>query len=257
MKNLFTALLLAGAATTAHAQTKISVGPRLGANLSSFSTSGANAGTTKSIFSGQFGAALDINFGGFSFQPALLYTQKGSELNYNETQNYGSGSGQYQYTSSETVTIKATPRINYLEIPLNLVYTSASSGFQVFAGPYLAFGMGGNMEYNYQDTRVEKYGGSTNNNSISQAGTVNIDFADKYPDPNSFNAPPTSIQFRKFDAGLNGGIGYRRGPVQAQLGYSLGLSNLIPNDNKGQDVNYTAKNRSIQLAATYFFDLSK
>ncbi|WP_201979871.1 outer membrane beta-barrel protein [Hymenobacter rubidus] len=255
------ALLFVGSAFAAQAQTKISAGPRLGGNLSTFNTTGSNTGTASNIFSGQFGAAMDISFGGFSFQPALLYTQKGSELNFTSTQNSSSGGSGYSYTYSETVTIKATPRINYFEIPLNLVYTAEGSGFQVFAGPYLAFGLGGTFEYDYKDvsTDTQTYGGTTytSNHNEAQAGKVDVTFDDKYPNPNLLSAPPTSIPFRKFDMGLNGGVGFRRGPVQVQAGYSMGFNNLIPNDSDGKDVGITAKNRSIQLAATYLFELSK
>ena len=72
---------------------------------------------------------------------------------------------------------------------------------------------------------------------------------------NTDNGNPTSptltATMRKFDAGFNGGIGYRLG--RAQLGYDLGLVNFVPNDADGQDTGSKGYHRGFQLTATHFF----
>ena len=69
---------------------------------------------------------------------------------------------------------------------------------------------------------------------------------------------------RRLDAGVNFGLGYRKGPLQVQLGYGLGLRNLHqrPLVNGFHDVasfhNFNADpgyNRVAQLTATYFLEL--
>ena len=58
---------------------------------------------------------------------------------------------------------------------------------------------------------------------------------------------------RRYDAGLNLGMGYRQGPVQPQLGYGIGLGNLVPLNSDDSDSGKKAQNRVLQLSANYFF----
>ena len=226
MNKLLTALLLtgslAGAATTARAQTTVTFGPRLGANVSTFSYRGAQQGFDDPKATGgvQVGGTANISFGNFAFQPSVIFTQKGAKL---------TGSGRFVDSGFATnYQTAATVKPAYLELPLNMVYTAGGDhGFQVFAGPYVAFGVGGNGSYNITLN-------ATNNG-------------------NGLSAPPLTATFRRFDAGLNAGVGYRVGPVQAQLGYGLGLVNFIPNDSDGQDTGSKGYHRALQLNATYFF----
>lgn len=78
MKHIFTALLLTGglatATTAAQAQKSISFGPRLGLNVSKFSTSGTESyfGSDNKYVTGvQVGGTLDIELTDrLSFQPS-------------------------------------------------------------------------------------------------------------------------------------------------------------------------------------------
>jgi hypothetical protein len=257
VKNIATTLATTGAlclaALAGQAQTTISFGPRLGANLTTFSYSGASTGleNTSSRVGVQVGGTVNIAFGNFAFQPSLLFTQKGAKLTAAQTDNSGS------YTTTASVELK--PRLHYLELPLNMVYTSEGDhGFQLFAGPYVALGVGGGGDYrvslastdpqlspfagNYPGSLTVEYGNRQNDNSAATGGTGS----------GGLGAPTLTLTARRFDAGLNGGIGYRVGPVQAQLGYSLGLVNFVPNDPDGQDTGSKAYHRGFQLAATYF-----
>jgi hypothetical protein len=259
VKNFASTLASTGAlclaALAGHAQTTISFGPRLGANLSTFSYKGEATGleNTSSRVGVQVGGTLNIGFGNFAFQPSLLFTQKGAKLTAAQTDNSGG------YITSASVEIK--PRLHYLELPLNMVYTSEGDhGFQLFAGPYVALGVGGGGSYQVSlsstDPQLSSFAGT-------YPGSLAVEYGDRQNDNSAatggagsgglgFGAPTLTLTARRFDAGLNGGIGYRLGPVQAQLGYSLGLVNFVPNDPDGQDTGSKAYHRGFQLAATYF-----
>ncbi|MDO7854648.1 porin family protein [Hymenobacter convexus] len=264
MKNLFSALLLTagivGAATTAQAQSSIEFGPRLGLNISTFSYQYPNipvglSNEAKALTGVQVGGTLNMSFGKIAFQPSLLFSQKGAELKFSAVDNTS-----VPYVT--TVNYVAKPKLNYLEIPLNVVYTSQEDhGFQLFAGPYVAFGVGGsgtsNLTITSNDPDVLITGAA---NSFPVALTIeygsrqNANEQLNNASNNGINSSPTVIAtFRRFDAGLNAGVGYRFGPFQAQLGYGLGLLNLTPNDPDGNETNGKIYNRGFQLAANYFF----
>lgn len=230
---------LTGAATTAQAQSALSIGPRLGLNMATVTASGDNSSEVdpKNIFTPQVGVTLDLNFGGkFSFQPSLLYSQKGFKTEESGTESFGGNTITYSGST--------TARINYLELPLNFVFTTGGTqGFQVFAGPYLALGVGGKAEYQFS---VKDSQGLLNS---SESGSSPVKFANQEPS----NSNGNTSYVRQFDAGLNAGMGYRQGPIQVQLAYGLGLGNLVPLNSDGSDTGEKAQNRVLQLSANYFF----
>ena len=135
MKTLFYALLLttglAGAATTARAQSSFSIGPRLEANMATVAISDENSAQAnlRNLFGPQIGLTPDMGFGGrFAFQPSLRYSQKGFKTSESGTESFNGTTVTYPGTS--------TLLVNYLELPLNFVFTTGGTqGFQVFAGP--------------------------------------------------------------------------------------------------------------------------
>lgn len=253
----FSFLLLLGglAATTAQAQTRISFGPRLGGNLMSATAAaidqsvltGVDYSYTKSaLLGGQVGLSASIGSGHWEVQPALILTQKGLRQKLAATYSFGI------LTIQENDQIDT--RAHYLELPINVVYCLGQdgNGFQLFAGPYVAIGVGGRASYSLALT--------TNDPSMpgdSYNGSQQVAFGNTFvePDPNS-NGPGIEARLRRFDAGLNAGVGYRRGPVQVQLGYGLGLLNVQPDYPASYQVENTkAYLRTVQLAATYYFPL--
>ena len=91
-------------------------------------------------------------------------------------------------------------------------------------------------------------------------------FQDAYPgaapvspsdtSPTVFEASSGAIVARRFDAGLNAGIGYRIGSLQTQLGYGLGLVNQQPGKASTQREELPAYyQRVVTLTASYFFKL--
>ena len=227
---------------TASAQPTFKLGVRGGLNRASSTVEAASispssqyyySASKSAIYAWQAGAVLDVAFHRFSLQPALVFSQKGEQFDAAT-----SISGFAGVSSTEVSTIN---RYNWLELPVNVVYTR--HGFQVFAGPYVALGVGG-----------RQHGTGKNTYSVGILGFQSYDFDGKIhygPDSNN----------RRLDAGVNFGIGYQRGPLQMQLGYGLGLRNLHQSNSNqlyynGHDFNQDAAyNRVMQLTGTYFFKL--
>ncbi|MEQ8580613.1 MAG: porin family protein [Marinoscillum sp.] len=65
----------------------------------------------------------------FAIQPEFLFTQKGSEIQYD---GFLGGSGKYRFN------------LNYLEVPVLAV--AKIGGFNIHAGPYLGFLVGANVK---------------------------------------------------------------------------------------------------------------
>ena len=244
MKKLFSiglvgsALLLAASA----AQAQVSVGPRVGLNVTnlSYDLDGKDDTDSKYQYGAQVGATLNAQFGNLSVQPSLLFTMKGDRAEVSDTKSTTIG-GQ---TFSSTFVSKQTLRLNYLELPVNLVYSTngAEGGFQVFAGPYVALGLSGKATAKTTSTVTS---GSTSQTRTSSDDS-DVEFASK-------EGKDDKAYLRNIDAGFNMGVGYKVGGIQAQLGYGLGLSNLIPNDANDKKPDITVRNRGFQLALSYFF----
>jgi hypothetical protein len=267
MNNLFTATLLTAGLVTldlgAQAQSTVTFGPRLGLNVSTFSYKYGEipeelSNEASYVTGVQVGGTANISFGKLAFQPSLLFSQKGAELKFSAEDKSNA-----PYTT--TVTYTAKPKLNYLEIPLNLVYNvnGEDGGFQVFAGPYVAFGVGGDgssrLAIDSDDPSLVALGavtsipigldieyGERQNPNEDLEGSVNGG------SPTS-SSPKVIATFRRLDAGLNAGVGYRMGPYQLQLGYGLGLVNFSPKDPDGNDTGGEIYNRSFQVSANYFF----
>ncbi|MGI4734958.1 MAG: outer membrane beta-barrel protein [Janthinobacterium lividum] len=244
--SLATLLLSTGAAS---AQTTFRLGVRGGANraLTTVAAASNSTGTypysyaadKSAIYAWQGGLIAEWARGKFALQPGLQFSQKGEKFNTSTTISGITGD-----SHSQTV---STNRCNWLELPLNLVYTlHGDYGLQLFAGPYVALAVGGRQ----RGTTYPFYGPAIDSKPFDfdkQAGYG--------PDTNN----------RRLDAGVNFGVGYRQGPVQVQLGYSLGLRNLhqatqddmfdpgfFRNRNFNADAAY---NRVAQLTGSYFFSL--
>ena len=236
MQHKYFALLAGLLLTASAAQAQITFGPRLGLNLTTVAIetdSPAGPVDRRYLASGQVGVALNAQFGKLAFQPAVVISQKGYKGKNQET----------PYFKNDIV---QTVRLNYVEVPLNLVFTTGGEqGFQVFAGPYVALGLGGNYtvkgDWEYNDGFVRDRG------TIDQHGDVK--FVSKYPN----NSTSKDEHFRAVDFGLNAGLGYKINAFQVQLGYGLGLANTLPKTPDGKEPRDKVRNRGLQLMAGYFF----
>lgn len=129
---------------------------------------------------------------------------------------------------------------NYLEVPINFAYKI--SDFQVYAGPYVAIGIGGKMKYD-----VSFDGESESDEAKLKPAFGEVSDGDLADDEDAYSA---------LDYGLNFGIGYQVGPILINAGYSLGLGNVTPSyegDDDGDRADYKMSNRVISLSFSYFF----
>lgn len=238
MQHLFTCFaagLLLSAAPAA-AQTTFRLGVRGGAHQAQMTMAGSRTASPHQVDKGevytwQTGIVLEASTGNFALQPALLFSQKGFGFDAVDAVVGVAGTDTWRSAGSD--------RYNWLELPLNVVYTwHGDYGLQLFAGPYVALAVGG-----------QQRGTSTFNSWTGAIYTNSIDR--KLADSSVSNS-------QRLDAGVNFGIGYRQGPLQVQLGYGLGLRNLyelaqrISPESSSPSATY---NRVVHLTGTYFFAL--
>lgn len=227
---LASAMLLAGAGA---AQAQVTIGPRIGLNLANVQTDLEDSDDidTDMKVGAQAGVTLNAQFGNLAFQPSLLFSQKGFTFDETESETING----VTYTGKS----KVDASLSYLDIPLNLVYTTGGDeGFQIFAGPYVGIGLGGTVK--------SEFSFSGGGQSFSEDDSMKVQFANEEGDDDD------KVYFRSLNAGLNGGIGYKAGPFQAQVGYSLGLTNMLPNNDSDDDS--SIKDRTAQFSVSYFFN---
>lgn len=121
-------------------------------------------------------------------------------------------------------------RINYVEVPLNLIYVPklGTGNLMLGFGPYMAFGVGGKVEFTNGEVHNVKF------------------------EENVTNMQPRTAYYRKTDAGLNVLAGYDFGKVSLQLNGQLGLMNIYPQFNGVQP---TAKLRNTGFGLSAGIDL--
>ena len=216
---------------TAHAQKAFSVGPRVGLGLATAHFLDA-PGLTSSTSRGGFEAGLtgNVQVGHFAVQPSVLFSQKGY-------QSTGGLSGFEIFGHYEQTT-----RLNYLTVPLNLAFTLGhdGQGMQVFAGPYVGLFVGGHYA---RQEHISDYPGGT---SYTAETTGKVQVGSEYADYGRHYS-------KRFDGGVQAGLGYRFHGVLVQACYSVGLRALNAQYRSG---GYTAAdpayyNRAFQVSLSY------
>jgi len=151
----------------------------------------------------------------FSFRPELNYIQKGSKVADEGTQ--------------------LTIALNYLELPLNFVYTAPAGKGSAFigAGPSIGYGLSGKISL--------KEGGQEESHSIKFDGKSSDEAeADEYG------------HLKALDLGFNIFAGYKfSNNVFANLGYGFGLSDIDPESGS------SLKNRGFFIKIGYLFSKGK
>lgn len=238
-------LLIILAALTFSVRAQVTLGVKVGVNLSNIQQDYKDSDmedVTKIRPGFHLGLTADVPFSdNFSFQPGLLFTTKGCNYDIDDTYEDETPRG-----VAELVTIEgdASTALNYIEIPLHFAYKA--NDFQIFAGPYLAMGIGGKYKYDYTMSSIFGSMDFKDEMKLKPAfGEVKED--DLGEDEDAFTA---------LDYGLNFGVGYMVGPVLVQAGYSLGLGNINPKYEGWSDADrsdYKDSNRVISLSVSYFF----
>lgn len=112
--------------------------------------------------------------------------------------------------------VKSTFNPIYLEVPLNAVVKItdiANNGIFFHAGPYIAVGIGGK-------SKTESKIGVVQSNSSSKIQFSNDDPFTSQQDDANYN------KLKRFDYGLNAGVGISFSKALIRLNYGLGLSKI-------------------------------
>lgn len=243
------------AATTASAQTTYRLGVRAGLNRATVTkevpdriehTDFFYTQRKSARFTGQFGVIAEAARGPLALQTGLLFAQKGAINSVSLTQQSFANPTLYKlYRDGRTVV-----SYHWLEVPLNVVYSPGKSGLQLFAGPYVAIGVGGKatsvFDNRSEDPALPVLEAVTRYTDV-------IEYGPQKPSSGPIRLSTRGYYSKRFDAGFNAGIGYRRGPMQVQLGYGYGLINLYEHEVTDQPSIQGGYNRVAQLTGTYFF----
>ncbi|RZK48739.1 MAG: PorT family protein, partial [Hymenobacter sp.] len=196
----------------AHAQRAFRFGPTVGTTLSTAhfdDVSYVNVLPANVNYSRRWGFLAGAtgsyqSKGHWGGQVAVLYTQQG----YRQPYSYGA------YQSETNV------RLNYLRVPLQATFSqhAGGQGLQAFAGPYVGVLLGGHRAF--ESTTA----GSTyaHDERIVVAESRTRALFSSY----DYSAPDSASYSRRFDVGVQAGVGYRLGNALLQVGYTLGLRNL-------------------------------
>lgn len=209
MKNLFKITLLSAAlfGTVTFASAQVNFGVKAGLNLATVTTKNLDGLDPKMAITFQVGGIADINISDkFAIQPGLLLVGKGFKL---EDEFLGD-------------TYKTTAAPFYLQVPVNFLFKSDK--FYVGAGPYVGFGLFGNVK--------STGGGSSDSESINFGSTEDDDFS-------------------ALDFGANVEAGVIIHQIRIGAGYALGLANVIPKDARSEDE--SVKNGVISVNVAYMF----
>jgi hypothetical protein len=229
---------LLGNASLVRAQAVVTLSPRLGATLAAASYQGSSdnmAGTyhTSAKLGGEAGLMASVRWGHFAVQPALLYAQRRYKLADDHVEDHGII---LHYLSASDY------YFNYLTLPLNLAYSCQQDGqgFQGFAGGYVSRLLGGQVAGNGAVQVTNVAGIPPTSYTVDQ----DIQANDEYDRLNDH------FHSKRYDAGVQAGVGYQRDRFLVQVAYSLGLVNVgaRATDNTHSPTYY---NRATQLYLTY------
>ncbi len=151
----------------------------------------------------------------FYFSPGLLFSVKGA--------------------SDEAIGLTSTYKINYLEMPLNLVYRAKLGNGHLLLGfgPYVGYAIGG----------IAKLEGS---NGSAERDIVFQNTIESGDDPEFY--------LKRFDAGANIFFGYElEAGLFLQLNTQLGLLNIAPEDKRTNNDQTNLKNTGFGLSLGYRF----
>lgn len=236
-KNHMKKLLLSGAAillaTGAFAQTTMTgsdarIGIKAGVNLARIHYSGDDVSSlndfTKNNLGYNFTVFGDFGVGNnFFIQPGISLQNKGTKLE--GTIPVGSNN----VTGTSTVNVMA------IEVPINAVFripTGDAGALHVSAGPYVGFNIAGKSKVKVNQGAGSELGSQEND----------LEFGSK-----------TDDDLSSTDFGANFGLAYRlNSGISVGANYGLGLSNLIPKDNRGNNDN-KATNRVLGFTVGYSF----
>jgi len=170
-----------------------------------------------------FGFIANLPFSAGSdlyFQPAIMFSNKGRKF-----------AARYDTTISQTLYVNSSEFLNYLELPLNVVYKfrlGKSAKFLIGAGPYASF----------------FYTGKLKTETVSKNGVYSVD---ENKDPAVGDGPG---KYAVLDYGVNGLAGFEFGRVFLTANYSRGLKDFY----KPDSYTGTFKHEVLGITAGVFID---
>lgn len=167
------------------------------------------------------GAFASYSVGKMSIQPGLLYTTKGG-VPYSFSTN----------TATNNYSRKDVLRLNYLEIPLNVLYNLPVGPGKIFigGGPYIGIGISGKARYTITDGP-----GETSTNQINK-GSINV----------TYGSGDNDIKTTDIGLGAKLGLTLKKGWL-ISFNYEHGFTNL------SNDPGYNGKNKTLSLSLGYSF----
>lgn len=222
----FSTFFVAGAAMA-----QVSIGVNTGVNLSSATQKQSNITSKGKLLTGfHVGVTGDVALTPeLHAIPMLRFIQKGSKLKDQQTTPFGIG--------SSTVKTDINTTLNYIELPLNIVYNfdlGESAKLFVGTGPAFSYLLSGKTKGTSSTTITIGTQTTNNNTSINQKTKIGSSQTD---------------DLKPFDFGWSGVAGVKlNNGFALMLNYTHSLSNLAPTDN----VSY--KGRSFGLTLNYFFN---
>jgi hypothetical protein len=185
-------------------QGQVKFGPKAGVNLSTMTLKSSGFSIDPTMLVGfHVGVISEISItDNLVLQPGIFYSTKGSK--------YKISYSQFSYEAS------IAP--SYIDIPINLGYYfgTGKTKIALFAGPYIAYGIGGKSESDGESADISF--GNTDDNDM-----------------------------KPLDFGLNIGAGVNLNGLLISAQYGLGLANLVPSSSSDGEM----KNGVIGISLTY------
>jgi hypothetical protein len=211
MKRTLLLLLILSINISAFAQ-NIRIGIKGGLNLSNFSYYYPGVTRPSDIkFGYHIGGLVNFGFKRFDIQPGLIYTSVGDQYDF-----------QFLFSSGPNTTYNFKQIINYIQLPVNFLYHTASThgnSLHIGGGPYFAYGTTAKLTSGSNSTEI------------------------KLGDPDKDHL----ITYNRTDYGFNfiaGGL--IKNKIIVDMGYGLGLGNLVSGNSR-------QNNRVINFSVGYLF----
>ncbi len=200
---------------------KPKIGIRAGFNLSNFveqEDDGINSSSYDLLPGFHAGIFVEIPIGErFAFEPGIMISRKGFQYSSEWTDSIGQLHEYYQVHT-----------LYYLDIPLPFIVSQEFGIMKIFggAGPYLGFGIGGNM---YDEEKID---------GVKDENDYKIAWGNKDPD-----------DYRNLDWGLTFNAGVEIKSFQVSFAYELGFANISEETGNGLTIN----NKVARFSVAYKF----
>jgi hypothetical protein len=232
MKKLLLLAVVIAAASFTHAQVSVGIhGNVIGASMKNSEDGQDFDFDTRISWKGGLVAWVPLTTN-LNFMPQLNVLSKGGKIEESESSDLGG--------ATITETIKANAKLNYIELPLNFVYSTGAEegGFFIGIGPSIGFGFGGKIDGDYTFTAP----------GVSESEPFDFDVKFDGKTDDELDADDEAAHYKRFDFGANVIAGYRlSNGVFINAHYNYSFSNINPN------AGIESKNRYFGIGIGYFF----